>query len=141
MVLALAQPATTLPEAAPPAQDPFGGRPGYTVEYASRPDAAPDWPLLRLGFLGPAGRDASARALGLDLPPGTRGGPVLDEAGRLVGIAMPGATRDRLLPVSLLRERHPDALGVASNVNAPRVAPDEAYERGLRLALQVIVAP
>ncbi|MBT9488276.1 MAG: hypothetical protein IV093_12275 [Rubrivivax sp.] len=139
-LLTLAQPATPLPQAAPPALDPFGGRPGYTVEYASRPDAAADWPLLRLGFLGPAGRDATTRALGLDLPPGTRGGPVLDEAGRLVGIAAPGAGRDRLLPVSLLRERHPGALGVGSNVNAPRVAPDEAYERGLGLALQVIVA-
>jgi tetratricopeptide (TPR) repeat protein len=138
-LLALAQPAAPLPEAAAPTQDPFGGRPGYTVEYPGRSDAAADWPLLRLGFLGPASRDAASRALGLDLPPGPRGGPVLDEAGRLAGIALPGAGRDRLLATSLLRERFADWPAEPSAGAAARIAPDEAYERGLRLALQVIV--
>jgi hypothetical protein len=133
------QPWTAMPAAAAPEADPFGGRPGYTVEYPRRDDAEADWPLLRLGFLGPLGRDARQRALGLELPPGPRGGPVLDETGRFVGFALPATPRDRWLSARLLRERLGPHLGDPATGDSARIAPDAAYERGLRLALQLIV--
>lgn len=128
-----------LPVIAASDPDPFGGRPGYTAEYPPRDDAEPDWPLLRLGFLGPMARDAGARALGLDLPPGPRGGPVLDEAGRWAGIALQDAGRNRWLTAGALRARYGARYGDPAGAPAARIAPDEAYERALRLALQILI--
>lgn len=145
-MLVAATPWPALPAVAAPSTDPFGGRPGYTAEYPRRDGADADWPLLRLGFLGPLARDGRHRALGLDLPaatPGARGGPVLDEAGRWVGIALPPASGDaggdRWLTAGTLRERLGSRLGDPAAGDRARLAPDMAYERAMRLALQLIV--
>lgn len=128
-----------LPAVAAPILDPFGGRPGYTAEFPLREDAQPDWPLLRLGFLGPVSRDPHRRVLGLELPAGPRGGPVLDEAGRWVGVALAAKDRYRWLTASSLRSRFAQDLGSPERADAPKLAPDAVYERALRLTVQVLV--
>jgi hypothetical protein len=120
-------------------RDPFAGRPGYAVEFAASDDAQPAWPLLRSGFLGAVGHDPARRTLGLDVPPGPRGGPVFDAGGRLVGVAVAGSQRDGMVPVSALRAAFGDRIGRAAADAPPRVAPDEVYEHGLKHALQLIV--
>jgi hypothetical protein len=107
-------------------RDAFPGSPAFALEYPASEDAAPLWPLLRTGFVGRKG-------LGIGLPPGPRGGPVLDESGRLVGVAL----ADRLVPVSLLRKE----LGaVLAETESRRITIDEIYERALAATLQVIAA-
>ncbi len=130
-------------------KEPFPGSPGYAMEYVSNPaagkDAAPAWPLLRLGFLGgmvtSAGTD---RALGIDMPAGPRGGPVFDGAGRLVGMAVrgkPGAV-DQLATVTQLQQALGEPLGAVMPKSAPTTATaDRIYENGLKVSLQVITAP
>ncbi len=110
---------------------PFAGSPGVTVEHAAAPDAAPAWPLLRAGFFGRGGQ------LGLETPPGPRGGPAFDLAGRVVGIALPGAGGpDRLLPCA--RFLPPGSAGETA-LRPARLAQDALYEFALRVALQVVV--
>lgn len=119
------------------ARDPFAGQPGYAVEFAEQQGSEPDWPLLRLGFLGAVGRAPAARRLGLEVPPGPRGGPVLDANGQWVGVAVPGSAPAQMVQGSELRATLGELLG-APAAAATRVAPDLAYERGLRLALQLL---
>ena len=122
------------------------------------PDAEPAWPWLHAGFFGGLAQPEAAtgeRRLGIAMPPGPRGGPVFDAAGRLAGLALGGsgsAAGDRLVPITALRQ----ALG-AGLIDAPPLPPvaasaaatpsrlarmpnDEVYERALRVAVQVIVA-
>jgi hypothetical protein len=131
-------------------RDPFAGSPGHAIEYAAAADSAPAWPRLRLGFFGGFEGNAGLRKLGIELPPGPHGGPVFDAAGRLAGIALPSASgQGVMLPASMLRAAmvtaaqvpEPGSASAASAAPAPRVPSDEVYERALRVALQVIVAP
>ena len=135
------------------AGDAFPGSPGFAVEYAASPDAAPAWPLLRTGFLGSASGTTGERLLGLALPAGPRGGPVFNAGGQLIGLALPGRAGqgdDRLIPASELRK----ALGASFSAVPPQegtpAAPasarphasvDKIYEASLKTSLQVIAVP
>lgn len=104
------------------------------------PGGQPAWPLMRAGFLG---RDT----LGVDWPATAtttlRGGPALDAGGRLSGVVrrtqLKGQLVDSLVPVRALRERFGDHFGPTDPAVRPTPAgADTAYERGLRLTLQVL---
>lgn len=131
--------------------DAFPGSAGFAVEYVSTAHVAPAWPVLRTGFLGAASGDAGERLLGIDMPAGPRGGPVFDASGRLIGLALRGASGDdRLVPVSQLRtalagalpgeqltaQDSPDPAGTR-----PRGLVDKIYENSLKTTLQVITVP
>ncbi|HEV7800983.1 MAG TPA: trypsin-like peptidase domain-containing protein, partial [Burkholderiales bacterium] len=85
-----------------PARAPYPGSPGFTVEFAAPGDAAPAWPVLRVGFIGRANPDGTGvYALGIDMPAGVRGGPVFDAAGRLIGVAVKGPKgHDKLVSIT-----------------------------------------
>ena len=78
----------------------FPGSVGLAVEYGAAPEAMPAWPLLRTGFLGGFAANGNERNLGIEMPPGARGGPVFDAAGRFVGVALQGKAG---APDSLMR--------------------------------------
>lgn len=129
---------------------PFGGSPGFMVEYATSATAAPAWPLLRQGFFARVTDTPGLRPLGLEAPAGPRGGPVFNAAGQLAGLAMPAADgQDRLVPVTALVARFP-AMAMQAIAAEPaasggaampaRADADVVYERALRQALQVLVA-
>lgn len=140
---ALGDSAVEQPLPAAAARDPFPGSPGYAVEFRPDPHARPAWPWLRSGFQGAVDARSAQRALGIEMPPGPRGGPVLDAAGRWAGIALRSGGADRLLPVSALRRSFAPWIGPASADGSPlpRVAVDEVYEGALRLTLQLIAVP
>ena len=127
-------------------REPFAGSPGFAVEYAAS-GAAAAWPWLNQGFFG-AFQGSGLRRLGIELADGPHGGPVLDAQGRLAGIALPGAEREAvMLPASRWQDlpgmatatSPPDAAGPAAPARPSGTLPaDQAYESGLRLALQVI---
>ena len=121
-------------------REPFGGSPGYTLEYPPEAGDRAAWPLLRQGFLGSVPREG-LRPLGIEVPPGgPRGGPVLDAGGRLAGFAIIDAEgRDRFLPLAALPAELSALVAPAGATSNVRMPLDEIYERGLRLALQVIV--
>ena len=130
--------------------DAFPGSPGFAVEYTPAPDAMPAWPILRTGFLGAAQGESSQRLLGIEMPPGARGGPVFDGAGQLVGLALPGSGKgdDRLVLVSQLKKvlgespaGQPTGAQPASPGLMPRSSADAIYESSLKTSLQVITAP
>ena len=74
------------------------------------------------------------------MPGGAHGGPVFDSAGRLAGIASHAAAGDdRFMPLSALRSELGAMLDVADDAPSQRMPLDEAYERAMRIALQVIV--
>ena len=140
------------------ARDPFAGSSGHALAYPAAGDAAPAWPTLHSGFLGGAAPRAGWRRLGFDVPSGPLGGPVFDASGRVAGIAVgttaaPGSTAQAtLLPVSMWREAvallvplsvpaAPAPAAAADVAVAPRMAADEVYERGLKIALQLLVGP
>jgi hypothetical protein len=142
--LALLQLQTPLP-AAPivlaPA-DAFPGSVGFAVEYVAAPDATPAWPLLRTGFMGSVVKqDAEKRLLGIDMPPGPRGGPVFDAAGRLAGLASPGQVGqpDQLVTASQLRKALGDRVAAPAGSTAP-MSMDHIYETSLRATLQLIAS-
>ena len=132
----------------PAAQDPFAGSPGFVVEYAAGDGAAaPAWPWLRQGFVGGLAGDG-IRLLGIDLPAGPHGGLVMDARGRVAGLALPGLQgAATFVPVSLwLNLSSGDDRMAPSPLAARPASPgglampaDAAYERGMRLALQVLV--
>ena len=144
-------------------RDPFAGSSGFAFAYPAAADAAPAWPTLHSGFLGGAAPPAGWRQLGFEVPFGPLGGPVFDATGRVAGIAVgtaaaPGSTAQAtLLPVSMWRDavalsvsllvpvaRAPAAAAaanVAVTAVALRMATDEVYERGLKIALQLLVGP
>lgn len=123
-------------------RDPFPGSPGYAVEYTRADDALPAWPRLHAGFHGMPEGSGTPRRLGIEIPPGLRGGPVLDAAGRLAGIALPHADgADRVLMASLMRPDLGALFDAPTNVAhgpAQRAPVGEVYERALRLTLQLI---
>ena len=136
---------------APAPQDPFAGSPGFVVEYAvGDAVAAPAWPWLRQGFLGGLAGNGT-RLLGIDLPGGPHGGLVLDARGRVAGLSLPGPRGvASFVPVSMWRalDGSSDDRVAPSPPTAGPTSPgglalpaDAAYERGLRLALQVLVEP
>lgn len=134
--LALLRPHSALPgvpEAAPAPRDPYAGRPGFIVGQAARPDAQSEWPRLRMGFLGAVLREPGRRRLGLSLPGAEPGALVLDEHGRFAGLALDAGT---WLPASALQ---PWSRATPAPDAGERVAPDAACERGMRLALQLLV--
>lgn len=147
VLLKLAAPLPLPGAMAVPPRDAFPGSPAYAIDYA--PDMAGEaaWPLMRLGFLGaptmagsasPAGR----HRLGVALPGASpRGGPVYDQGGRLVGLALRGIDQvDRLVPVAALRGRFGERFGSESTMPRPvPMATDELYERAMKASLQVLV--
>ncbi|QJR10952.1 hypothetical protein DSM104443_02022 [Usitatibacter rugosus] len=117
-------------------RDPFPGSPAFAIEYVASGDAQPRWPVLRSGFLGAATSDGKLRDIGVEMPAGPRGGPVYDQGGRLVGVALSG---NRVLTPSQLRR----VLGQADPTPAsagpvPRVAVEQIYEASMRGAVQVL---
>ncbi len=163
--MALLQLNTALPAAdglGVAAQEAFPGSAGFAVEYTANPRAEAAWPLLRTGFLGGmTGNPArpEERALGITMPPGPRGGPVFDVAGRLTGMALAPATGSArpVLPIfvsapvlrrELARAAPAASLGtVATALPATPTAPaavmgrvpvDVIYENALKTTLQLI---
>jgi hypothetical protein len=128
------------PGDAPAPRDPFPGSPAFVIEYPVTETAAPAWPWLRQGFLGQMSA-AGARRLGIDDAAGLHGGVVLDAGGRVAGIAVPGeAGVAWLLPASAWRSAAAAETAITEPIRRPLPLPlDEAYERALRVTLQVIV--
>ncbi|MDM0019025.1 tetratricopeptide repeat protein [Variovorax saccharolyticus] len=132
-------------------RDAFAGSPGFAVAYTAGGSADPAWPLLSPGFLGAPEGDAGLRRLGIEIADGPHGGPVLDAGGRLAGIVLRAAGGEALmLPAS--RWQDLAEIAPASAARIPPEAPrrslpssalplDEAYERGLRVSLQVLALP
>lgn len=128
------------------ARAPFGGSPGYLVEYAPDPLGAPAWPLLRQGFFARLSTAPGPRPLGIDAPAGPRGGPVFDAFGQVAGIAVHLEGADRLVPAASLTAHFGAALlpvapsdSGAPTTPAARADVDAVYEQSLRCALQVLV--
>jgi hypothetical protein len=161
-------------------RDAFAGSPAFALDYPPDPEGLPAWPVLRAGFLGgaagprlgqgaasgvaanvPIGVAAPLRQLGVALPgSGARGGPVYDQGGRLIGIALgvdaahqvdclaprtagaSAAAPDRMVPISALRQAFGERFGDAATQARPvPVGADELYERGMKTTLQVLAAP
>jgi hypothetical protein len=127
VMLALAAPLPWDARLAPAPREPFAGSPAYVVAHgASAEGAAPAWPRLQAGFFG------ARHTLAFALAASAAGAPLLDASGRLAGIAMPSAEGGaaRWQPLRFT--------SAAADPAPARILPDEAYERGLRVALQVI---
>ncbi|HEU5217053.1 MAG TPA: serine protease, partial [Gemmatimonadales bacterium] len=142
-LLRLEEPIEGAPGLALAPRDPFAGSPGFGVDYTATPDAAPAWPLLRPGFIGSPDGATGSLKLGIELPAGAQGGPVLDAGGRFVGITARGPDgRPRLLPLSTLRRAFGDLLGVLTGPDRASTAPvDGLYEIAMPITLQVIAEP
>ncbi len=125
--------------------DPFAGSAGFVIAYAASPAAGPAWPWLGQGFFGAFDGDAGMRKLGMALPAALYGGPVFNAQGQLAGIALLGAANQgRLAPVSMFAAFARANAGAAPPIadgdgTVARIAPDQAYEHALKIALQVIV--
>lgn len=119
----------------------FPGSVAYCVEFPPARDGRPRWPVLSAGFLG-ASLDHGDRALGIELAPGPRGGPVFDAGGRLAGMALSGGLGpDRFVPAARLLASLGEMLGAqASAAPVARAPLDLVYESALRTAVQVIAA-
>ena len=120
----------------------FPGAAGYALTYVAHTPGDAAWPLLNIGFIGPpAGKDAQL-ALGIELKDTSGGGPVLDAAGRLLGIAVtaPGQGVPRLVSTQELQQAGIVLAPPAPNGPAPRAMLDQIYEAGLKTALQLVIA-
>ena len=133
-------------------REPFAGSPGFVVEYSASANAVAAWPWLRRGFLGSATRSMpNLRRLGIEVADGPHGGPVFDAAGHLAGIAVSGPGQQPFFLAASSWQGVFTGAGVAASTQTsdpvlhaatpPLIAVDEAYERALRVALQVILAP
>ena len=129
-------------------RDAFPGSPAFALEYNPSTPAHAQWPVLHTGFLGSPQANSTDRPLGITLNPGPRGGPVFDEGGRLVGIAMavlskPGkpGNEAQLVLTSALHQRLGPALGTVASGLKQRVSVDQIYESALRSTVQIIAAP
>ena len=121
------------------AREAFAGSPGVALGYRASATPGAAWPLLRQGFFARVPAAVGPRPLGIDAGHATHGGPVFDQAGRLAG--MTGTAPDgsaMLIPAAALT-----ALGELplATVPAGPVPIDAVYERGLRIALQLLVTP
>lgn len=129
----------------------FPGSAGFALEYTPAPSitAQAAWPVLRSGFVGgvppkPAGADD--RLLGIDMPPGPRGGPVFDAGGRLIGMALAGPQAPLLVTARVLRRElaraapaAPASLGLPPPADLQSRKPvDAIYESALKTTLQLI---
>ncbi|OUM04401.1 tetratricopeptide repeat protein [Variovorax sp. JS1663] len=142
-VLRLAVPLDPGSARGPAPRDPFAGSPGFAVEYAEADNPIPAWPWLTPGFFGAGEGDAGLRRLGIEVAGQRQGGPVLDAGGRLAGIVLRGPGSDALmLPASRWRQlagaTTADAADASPVARGFGAAADQAYESGLRLALQLI---
>lgn len=126
-----------------PPRDAFPGSPAFAMDYPNDASGLPAWPVMRPGFLGTPvpGPVAGLRRLGVELPGrGPRGGPVYDQGGRLVGLAM-GQGADRMVLVGALRHRFGERFGAQAVEPRPSpLAADELYERAMKSSLQVLVS-
>ena len=131
------------------AMPPFAGSAGFALEYTPAPTAQAAWPVLRSGFVGglpPKPTSADDRLLGIDMPPGPRGGPVFDAGGRLIGVALAGPQAPLLVTARVLRrELARVAPAVPASLGAPppadlqsRKPVDAIYETALKTTLQLI---
>jgi len=130
----------------------FPGSPCYVVEYPAPGMDRPSWPVLSVGFLGRAGQDAGMAELSIDLPPGPRGGAVLDRGGRLVGLVLPTAGRPGTAGRSALPAHAALAPALQSllskgggapvqeNGPSPRMPLGEVYEKALSSVVTVMSA-
>jgi hypothetical protein len=121
----------------PASRRPFPGTPAFVVAF----DRASTWPQLHSGFLGNVAGDAAGQWLGVDAGAHGAGAAVFDGSGRLLGMALPASGDGRLRFVGLSAAA--PLLPVVQPADAPPSAAraiDELYERGLRSALQLIVA-
>lgn len=129
----------------------FPGSAGFALEYTPAPAAHAAWPVLRSGFVGglpPKPASADDRLLGIDMPPGPRGGPVFDAGGRLIGLALAGPQAPLLVSARVLRRelaRVAPALPASLGPPAPppadlqsRKPVDAIYETALKTTLQLI---
>lgn len=125
-------------------REPFAGSPGGVFAYAVDATGRSAWPLSWQGFFAGVPGSAATRPLGLPAPAGSQGGPVLDAAGRWVGIVVePAGQGDRRLVGvqrlevafgTLVREPPSDATPAS-----PLTSFDAHYEDALRGTLQVLV--
>ena len=127
----------------------FPGSAGFALEYTPAPTAQAAWPVLRSGFVGgvpPKPASADDRLLGIDMPPGPRGGPVFDAGGRLIGLALAGPQAPLLVTARVLRRELarvapavPAALGPPPPADLQSRKPvDAIYETALKTTLQLI---
>ena len=131
------------------ANEAFPGSAGFALEYTPDRTAQSAWPVLRSGFVGgvpPKPASADDRLLGIDMPPGPRGGPVFDAGGRLIGMALAGSQAPLLLTARVLRR---ELIRITATVPASLGAPppadlqsrkpvDAIYETALKTTLQLI---
>lgn len=117
-------------------RDAFAGSPAFALGY-ERGAADAAWPVMAAGLIGRV--HAGELRLGVELRAGG-GGPVLDHAGRLVGIAVPGADgqAEGLVPVSVLGRVVDVGVDERPAAQVARLAPDALYEIGMRVTLQLI---
>lgn len=109
----------------------FAGSPAFRLAMPRTQDGAPTWPQLQMGFLG-------RQDLGWPAGAALEGGPVLDVAGRLIGLATRGVDGVERLSVwasGLARMDLP-----VSDDARPR-SPDEIFEATLPFVAQVLVVP
>jgi S1-C subfamily serine protease len=124
-------------------KDAFAGSVGYAVEYTASDNSAPQWPVLSIGFLGEPSADGTTRALGITLAAGPRGGPVFDNLGRLVGMALASPSgQNQLVTASQLYAAVGQPLGKISAAPARERMPiDQVYELAQKNTVQIIRAP
>ena len=122
------------------AREAFAGSAAYVVGFAPDASARAAWPQLSIGVLGAGVAGSDARWLGTDVPRGTVGAPVIDQAGRVVGISVrPGSDgRSRMAGIGAL-EALAGPLPLADSGSLPRLGLDEIYEQAMRTALQVLI--
>ncbi len=135
-------------------RDAFPGSPAFALEYKPSTPAHAQWPVLHMGFLGNPQANSAERPLGIALSTGPRGGPVFDDGGRLIGIAINSMVKprklgkldkpvneDQLVLTSALHQRLGQALGTLASTQKQRVSADQIYESALRSTVQIIAAP
>ena len=120
---------------------PSAGGPSYLVEFVESDNAQPAWPLLRQGFFARYPDPLKPRRLGIEVPPGRHGGPVLDRLGQFAGIAIQASDGSaQLLPSALIAQRWPRlAAGEPPSAPDTPVAPVAMFEAALTRVLQVLV--
>lgn len=141
-VLTLVKPLPVAQELLSHAGPVFPGAAGYAFEYVTHNSADAAWPLLDIGFMGsPAGKGTQL-TLGIELKDTRGGGPVLDAAGRLLGIAVTAQHQSVPLLVSAQELQQAGiVLAPAAPKNpAPPAMLDQMYEVGLQTALQLITS-
>jgi hypothetical protein len=122
-------------------RDPFPGSPGFAFNYTTTADAAPAWPLLHAGFIGKPDANSGFSKLGIEILAGAEGGPVVDNSGRFIGIALRNIDgHDHLLAVSTLRREFGELFdSPAQQVTSQRMPFDAIYEIAMPVTLQIIV--